>query len=166
MGADSFGNSDPQGLAACKVNFPDMPIDTGLGFSTTNIGGHAGVLTYDARGKTEYFEYGRYPAGDAIGVVFEAKSGNVRQRTTMRLKLGSDGKPTPESFAALSKQLEALAGKNTRAELQCDDNADERKVKAYVYSVAKDPERPKYSWKPWNSFQCRDFSNNAFNAGR
>lgn len=52
-----------------------------------------------------------------------------------------------------------------KAELTCDADADEKKVYEYAMSVANNKDRPKYSWKPWSSSQCRTFSNNAFNAG-
>jgi len=44
-----------------------MPIDTGLGFISTRLGGHGGVVTYDNKGSTQYYEYGRYKPTGATG---------------------------------------------------------------------------------------------------
>ena len=163
---DGINGFDPYGLAACQVTFPNMSIDTGLGFSSTNLGGHGGILTYDNSGATQYSEYGRYPASQATGVGLPAGEGNVRRVGVPNLKLDKNGQPTPESLAALKKSLEDKAGKGTNAELSCDANADEKKIRDYIKKIAEDANRAKYSWKPWSSNQCRDFASRAFNAGR
>jgi hypothetical protein len=163
---DGVNSFDPYGLAACQVLFPDMPIDTGLGFSSTNIGGHGGILTYDQNGATQYHEYGRYPASQAIGAGLPAVDGNVRRVSVPNLKLDRNGQPTPESMDALRKTLQDKAGKGTAATLTCDANADERKIRDYIRQIAEDANRAKYSWKPWASNQCRDFANRSFNAGK
>jgi hypothetical protein len=82
------------------------------------------------------------------------------------LKLDRNGQPTPESLEALRKALQDKAGKGTSADLTCDANADEKKIRDYIRQVAEDANRTKYSWKPWASNQCRDFANRAFNSGR
>ena len=82
------------------------------------------------------------------------------------MKFDKNGQPTPESLAALKKALEDKAGKGTNADMTCDANADEQKIRDYIKRIAEDANRAKYSWKPWNSNQCRDFADRAFNAGR
>ena len=146
--------------------FPDMPIDTGLGFTSTSLGGHGGVLTYDAKGVTQYQEYGRYPTSQAMGVGLPSDEGNIRRVSVPNLKIGNDGQPTSESLDALRRSLEKKAGKGANANLTCDANADENKIRDHIKKLAEDANRAKYSWKPWNSNQCRDFANRAFNAGR
>jgi RHS repeat-associated protein len=163
---DAVNGFDPYGLAACQVLFPNMPIDTGLGFSSTNLGGHGGILTFDNRGGTQYHEYGRYPSSQATGVGLPAEEGNVRQVRVPNLKLDKNGQPTPESLEALKKVLQDKSGKGTNAELTCDADADEKKIRDYIKKIAEDANRAKYSWKPWSSNQCRDFANRAFNSGR
>ena len=153
---------DPWGLAACLVMFPDMPIETGFGFTSTNLGGHAGILTYDNKGITQYHEYGRSPTKQAVGIGFSSNDGNVRKVTIPNLKMNGNGQPTPESIENLTKILEKKAGKGTRATLTCDSNIDENKVRRYINEYSENPDRPKYSWMPWNSNQCRDFANRAF----
>ena len=166
VGGNPLSFIDPEGLAACLVMFPDMPIDTGLGFTSTSLGGHGGVLTYDTKGVTQYHEYGRYPSSQATGVGLPSDEGNIRRISVPNLRIGNDGKPTPESLNALRKSLEKKAGKGTDANLTCDANADENKIRDYIKKLAEDANRRKYSWKPWNSNQCRDFANRAFNTGR
>ena len=80
--------------------------------------------------------------------------------------MGKDGQPTPESMDALAAALSRKAGKNTKAKLTCDANADEKKVYENAMSFANNQSRPKYNWKPWSANQCRTFSKGAFNAGR
>lgn len=166
VGGDPISLVDPEGLAACLVMFPSMPIDTGLGFTSTSLGGHGGVLTYDAKGRTQYHEYGRYPSDQAIGIGLPSDEGNIRRVSVPNLKMGSDGQPTSASMDALRRSLEKSAGKGTTANLVCDAGADENSIRGYISGVAGNPDRPKYSWKPWSSNQCRDFANRAFNAGR
>ena len=157
---------DPGGLAACLVIFPDMPIDTGLGFTSIRLGGHGGVITYDNNGVTQYHEYGRYPTSLATGVGLPSDEGNIRRVSVPNLKIGNDGQPAPESLDALRKFLEKKAGKGTNANLSCDANAGEKTIRDYIKKLAEDANRPKYSWRPWNSNHCPDFANRAFNTGR
>lgn len=126
------------------------------------------MLGYDSKGVTEYYEYGRYsPNGNGIiGEGLPAEDGNVRRIRVPNLVIGKDGQPTPESLEALRSALSKKAGHGTPADLTCDADADEKKVREYARNVANNKDRPKYSWKPWNSNQCRTFSNDAFEAGR
>ena len=166
VGGNPLGDIDPEGLAACAVNFPDMPIDTGLGFSSTSLGGHSGIVTYDSRGSSQYFEYGRYAPGGATGVGLPADQGNVRRVTVPDLVMDRNGQPTPASMDALRRALADKAGKGTKADLTCDADADEKKILDYIKKIANDANRRRYSWNPLNPNQCRTFTNDAFNAGK
>ncbi|WP_249279164.1 RHS repeat-associated core domain-containing protein [Bordetella genomosp. 5] len=159
---------DPEGLAACTVLFPDYPIDTGFGFSSTNLGGHGGVLGYDSSGVTRYYEYGRYKPADEriIGARLAEGVGNVRRVLIPNLVIGRDGQPTARSMEALREELSARAGKGTEAQLTCDPDADENAVYEHAERFANDQNRPGYSWKPWSANHCRTFARDAFNAGR
>lgn len=157
------------GLGGCIVSFPDYPIDTGLGFTSTNLGGHDGVVSYDANGSTRYYEYGRYaPTNkDVIGDKRPEGEGNVRSLPIPDLKIDRQtGQPTPASLEALQKALSKRAGHNTRSELSCKADADEKKINQYAEDFAKNKSRPAYSWKPWSSNQCRDFAKSALGAGK
>jgi RHS repeat-associated protein len=163
------GDVDPLGLAACLVNFPDYPIDTGFGFSSTNLGGHGGVLSYDSQGSTNYYEYGRYlPSNQyVIGDKRPELDGNVRRVPVPDLVIDpKTGQPTSASLEALRKALSDRAGHKTQPKLTCDQSADETKVNKWAEDFAKSSSRPKYSWKPWSSNQCRDFASRAYGAGR
>jgi len=159
---------DPEGLAACMVSFPDMPIDTGLGFSSASLGGHAGVLGYGADGATRYYEYGRYPPNSTgiIGERLPADDGNYRRLGVPNLKMGPDGEPAAESLSALKGALSRSAGKGTSPTLTCRNDVDEKKVYQYAEQLARDRGRPPYSWKPWSANQCRTFARDALGAGR
>jgi hypothetical protein len=140
---------DLEGLAGCQLLFSGMPIDTGMGFTSTSLGGHGGILTYDSNGATKYHEYGRYPTSQAVGSGLPSDEDNVRRLSVPNLHLDKYGQPTPESMEALKKFLEQKAGKGTDSELTCDASADEKKILEYINQVAKNPKRPKYRWKPW-----------------
>jgi RHS repeat-associated protein len=158
---------DPEGLAACYVNFPDYPITIPYLGIKADLG-HAGVLGYDnATGATRYFEYGRYaPNGQgAVGDQRPEKEGNVRRQRVDDLVIDpKTGAPTPESLDALRKQLSRDLGRGTRAELTCDSKADEKKVYDFVDQFAKDKKRPSYSWVPQN--HCKSFARSALRAGQ
>ena len=160
---------DPLGLAGCRVDFPNMPIDTGVGFSSTLLGGHSGVLGYDGTsGATRYYEYGRYdPSGSGVvGEKLPAQDGNFRRLPIPDLTMGADGKPTPASMDALKKFLSKMAGKGTDASVVCEAEIDEKKVYEYLEKLAKERARKKYSWSPLSPNQCRSVATDALNAGR
>ncbi len=168
VGSDPAGSIDPEGLAACTVLFPDYPIEYTEGKTSTWLGGHGGVVTYDSRGVTQYYEYGRYSPNSpgVIGARLPADDGNVRRVSVPNLKIGNDGQPTQASLDALSTALSQKAGHGTKTELSCNKNADEKKVNAYAQSVADDSNRQKYSWNPFSPNQCRTFSHRALDAGK
>lgn len=159
---------DPEGLATCLVLFPDYPIEYADGMTSTWLGGHGGVLGYDSAGLTQYYEYGRYSPNSpgVIDAQLPADDGNVRRMGVPHLVIGKDGQPTPQSMEVLRNALAKKSGKNTRAELTCDANVDEKKVYEYAMSVANNQSRPKYNWKPWSSNQCRTFAKGALSTGR
>jgi uncharacterized protein RhaS with RHS repeats len=169
VGGNPVNGIDPLGLAACVVNFPDYPIDTGFGFSSSNLGGHGGVLSYSDQGSTRYYEFGRYSPSNqyVIGDKRSELEGNVRRVPIADLVIDpKTGQPTPASLEALRKALSDRAGHKTRTDLTCDKDADETKVNKYAEDFANNRSRPPYSWKPWASNQCRDFANRAYGAGR
>ncbi|MGE4003005.1 MAG: RHS repeat-associated core domain-containing protein, partial [Planctomycetaceae bacterium] len=138
---------DPFGLdAACYVDFPDYRVS---GYDTLQdiLGpfGHAGVLGYDESGKTQYYEYGRYPTG--IGDVFPQNDGNIRKLPNVPdLQLGPDGRPTKESLQKLLSDLSKRAGKGTTPKLSCEtNNVDVDKLYEYLKNLAGNANRPKYS---------------------
>jgi RHS repeat-associated protein len=166
--SDPISAIDPEGLAACRVLFPDYPIEYSDGKTSTWLGGHGGVVGYDSSGATQYYEYGRYSPNSAgvVGAKLPADAGNVRRVSVPNVSIGKDGQPTPESMNSLRIALSQKAGKGTEAELTCDAKADEKKVYEYAMSFARNPNRPHYNWKPWSANQCRTFARDAFNAGR
>jgi RHS repeat-associated protein len=156
---------DPTGLGACYVKFPDYPIDTGLGFKADWIGGHAGVLSYDAKGGTQYYEYGRYSQTNPnnIGVKLPAAEGNVKKLKVSNVKLDKNGNLTPESEEKIKKELSICCGHNTKVELKCDSEVDSKKVNEYANSIAKNAEREHYKLL---SNSCRNFASKAISAGK
>ncbi|WP_369952307.1 RHS repeat-associated core domain-containing protein [Ralstonia syzygii] len=166
--SDPAGSIDPEGLGACTVLFPDYPIEYVEGKTSTWLGGHGGVVTYDDTGGTQYHEYGRYKPSlpGIIGARLPKDDGNVRQVTVPNLKIGKDGQPTQASLDALSRSLSEKAGHGTKTELSCDKSADEKKVNDYVQSIANDSNRRKYSWNPFSPNQCRTFSHRALDTGK
>ena len=157
---------DPLGLTGCIVNFPDYPVEYSPGKTSTWLGGHSGILTYDSKGVTSYYEYGRYLASKStVGVALPQNEGNVRRVGVLDLKINADGIPTDESMEKLKKSLSEQAGKGTRVVLTCQA-ADPENIVKYAEELARDQDRPKYSWNPFNSHQCRDFSASAMRAGR
>lgn len=148
---------DPLGHDACYVSYPDYPINYSGNSTSTLLGGHAGVVGYDeATGATRYYEYGRYD---------KEQNGIVRRLNVPNLDIGKDGSPTAESLEALKKALSERAGKNTQPVLQCE-KADEQKVYDFAEAYKNNPNRPPYSWKPWNPNHCRSFARGAIDAGR
>jgi RHS repeat-associated protein len=168
VGGNPIGSIDPEGLAGCKVLFPDYPVEYADGKTSTWLGGHGGVLTYDENGVTEYFEYGRYSPGgsDILGVGLPTGDGNIRRVSVPRITLEKDGQPTKKSWVNLLDKLSKQSGHGTRPVLTCDAEADEKKIAKYANKIANDRTRAKYNWNPLNSNQCRDFSKRAFSAGQ
>ena len=144
---------DPWGLAGCYVSFPGYLI-TLPGTSTKVPMIHAGVLSYDSQGHTRYYEYGRY----------DSDFGNVRRQKISDLKMGSNGRPTPESWAKLLAELKKI-GKGTKAKASCDDRADADKINRFAEQRMSDPNRAPYSWNPFKLNTCTTFATDAFGEG-
>ncbi|WP_322784311.1 RHS repeat-associated core domain-containing protein [Verminephrobacter aporrectodeae] len=167
-GGDPLNFIDPLGLDACIVNFPDYPVAIGYGMTSTSLGGHGGILTYDRNGRTRYYEFGRYdPSGKGvIGSTRPMADGNVRRLTISDLKMDRNtGDPTSASLEKLRKELEKKAGDKTKIDLKCEKNVDEEKVIKYAEEYSTNKNRPSYSWTPWNQNHCRIFARNALNHG-
>ena len=145
---------DPLGLAGCYVGFPWYPV-TVPGTSVKVPLTHAGVLSYDAQGRTRYYEYGRY----------DSDFGDVRRRSVPDLKLGQDGKPTPESWAKMLERLTTI-GHGTKPKMSCDAEADAGKINLFAEDRMHDPNRAPYSWNPLNMNTCTTFAGDALDAGR
>jgi hypothetical protein len=103
---------DPDGRDAIAVVFPDFKIQTGTRLGKIGGLGHAGVITIDSKGKTRYFEYGRYPGPEGS----KAEPGRVRERSVVDVQMGKDGKPTAESMQNLLKDVSAKGGQNGRGQ--------------------------------------------------
>jgi uncharacterized protein RhaS with RHS repeats len=145
---------DPFGLAGCYVGFPGYPI-TIPGTSVKVPLTHAGVLSYNDQGRTRYYEYGRY----------DSDFGEVKRRSVPDLKLGQDGKPTPESWAKMLERLTEL-GHGTKPKTSCDADADAGKINLFAEDRMHDPSRAPYSWNPLNMNTCTTFASDALDAGR
>lgn len=159
VGGNLLSMVDPDGLAACYVDYTGYQVDTGMGFTLPL--GHAGVLTYSSNGSTSYAEYGRYPNGE--GVVLPQADGNVRSFKVPNLQMGKDGQPTEASMSALQAALSKSGGKGGAVSLTCEKEADEKKVKAAILAIASNANRPKYSLAGNN---CKTFARGAVGAGR
>jgi len=169
VGGDPLGLFDFFGLGACVVTFPDYPIDTGFGFTSTSLGGHGGEFSYNADGDTSYYEYGRYSPADpnVVGAKLPQDDGNVRHVPMPDVDIDpKTGLPTQKSLDAISKYLSKRLGHDTKVDLACTKDSNSKKVSKYAEDFAKNANRPKYSWKPWSSNQCRDFANRAVEAGK
>jgi hypothetical protein len=67
--------------------------------------GHAGILFFDAKGRTRYYEYGRYDV---------AEVGLVRKHTLPDLRLLPGGKPAIGSLVTVLHRVSTLAGHGGR----------------------------------------------------
>jgi hypothetical protein len=109
---------DPDGRDAIAVAFPDYKISVG-GTKVGNLG-HAGIVTIDSKGRTRYFEYGRY-----AGTNKEAPAGRVREWSVVDVKMGPDGKPTKESLDKLMKDVSRKAGQGGKVEAAYFDTTNQ-----------------------------------------
>jgi hypothetical protein len=66
----------------------------------------------------------------------------------------------------MQAELSRVAGEGTRADIKCDKNIDENDIYRYSEDLKHNPNRPPYSWKPWQSNTCRDFAQKALDAGK
>lgn len=140
---------DPDGKDGILIVFPDYKIATPIG----KLGslGHAGVLLIDNKtGVTKYYEYGRY---DSEG------KGLTRTVSVSNVKIGKDGKPTPESLNTVLAQISKKSGQGTRIEGAYVESDNFEGMKAYADSKIKensDANRKTYSLSSNNcgTFAC------------
>jgi RHS repeat-associated protein len=136
VGGNPISQMDPVGLAGVYIFFGGYPI-TIPGTTTTIPLGHAGIVAIDEKtGKTQYFEYGRY----------DNDFGQVRQLRVPDVKIGPDGKPTPESLKNLYDYLSKHAGKNGSVTPIYYPDADYKKIVDFAKKRMNDPNRAPYSW--------------------
>ena len=90
--------------------------------------GHAGVMTVDANGNTQYYEYGRY--SDGLGAVKSTIDGNWRRKTVPNAVIGKDGKI---DHSATADAMARTFGK--KVELTFVDNANPSKT---IKAIQKD----------------------------
>jgi len=168
VGQSPVMSVDPLGLAACYVLFRDYPVQYAEGQTSTWLGGHAGILTYDENGVTRYYEFGRYSPRDQriIGARSPQDDGNVRKQAIPNLTMGKDGRPSAASTQNLREALSVRAGQGTETELQCDEDADENLIEDFVRTFANDRSRDPYSWNPLFPNHCRSFAGDALESGQ
>jgi RHS repeat-associated protein len=127
---------DPDGRAALAVVYPDYKISVG-GIRVPQLG-HAGVVSIDNRGRTKYYEYGRYDSKH-LGV--------VRRVGVPDVVMGSNGYPTKESMQKLMAALSTKSGQGGAVEGAFFKDADAAKVNAYAAAredANTDPDRKSY----------------------
>jgi hypothetical protein len=112
-------------------------------------------LSYDNRGHTRYYEYGRYSGSEF---------GEVRRQSVPDLTMGPDGQPTVESWANLRRRLNEI-GHGTEAETTCKADADAEKINEFAERRMNDRDRAPYSWNPFNFNTCITFARDALEAG-
>lgn len=101
--------------------------------------GHAGVMTVDGNGNTQYYEYGRYSNGNLIGARKSYKDGNWRRERVPNATF-TNGEINHEALAnALSKQF------GEKVELTFVDNADPSKTLAAINTDANSRKRKSYN---------------------
>lgn len=100
--------------------------------------GHAGVMTVDADGNTQYYEYGRY--SDGMGAVKSTVDGNWRRKTVPNAVIGKNGKI---DHSATADAMAKTFGK--KVELTFVDNADPSKTLAAINADANDRKRGSYN---------------------
>ena len=105
--------------------------------------GHAGVMTVDANGGTQYYEYGRYGTKDGKLVgknVGTSTYGNWRRKSVPNAVI-TNGEIDHEATA---KRMSAAFGAQP-VELTFVDNADPKKTLAAINADASDKHRDKYN---------------------
>ena len=151
-----LSNIDPDGRDAIAIIFPDYKIATPVG----KIGGlgHAGVVTIDSKGRTKYFEYGRYD---------EAGKGLVRGRNVPTVTMDSNGRPTQESLNGLLRSISQQAGHGGRIEGAYFKADDKQTAQMNQYAEGREtqntnPKRESYDLYDNN---CATFMDKTIEAG-
>jgi RHS repeat-associated protein len=148
------GNIDPDGRDAIAIVFPNYKVETPVGKMAL---GHAGIVTIDSKGRTRYFEYGRYDP---------EKKGLVRERTVPAVVM-KDGKPTQESLNALMKSVSQQAGHGGQIEGAYFKTTDQQTAQMNKYADAQaaqntNPNREAYDLTDKN---CATFMDKTIEAG-
>jgi RHS repeat-associated protein len=112
-------NIDPDGRDAIAVVFPEYRISA-LGTKWSHLG-HAGIVTIDSKGRTRYFDYGRYPQRNK-----NAPPGIVREFDPVDVKMNKNGTPTAASLKALLQDVSRIAGQGGKAEFAYFDTTDDQ----------------------------------------
>ena len=154
---------DPDGRDAIAVVFPKYKIQTGTRLGKIGGLGHAGIVTIDSKGKTRYFEYGRYPGPKES----KAEPGRVRERPVVDVQMGKDGKPTPESMQSLLKDVSAKGGQNGKVEGAYFQTTDSQTQDMNKYAVDQISQNESVSKEAYSLLgkNCGTFINEVLEAG-
>ena len=101
--------------------------------------GHAGVMTVDGNGNTQYYEYGRYSNGNLIGARKSYKDGNWRRQLVPNATFVNEELDHEALANALSKQF------GEKVELTFVDNADPSKTLSAINADANSRKRKSYN---------------------
>lgn len=100
--------------------------------------GHAGVMTVDANGNTQYYEYGRYSGG--LGAVKSMTDGNWRRKTVPDAVIGKNGEI---DHTATADAMARTFGK--KVELTFVDNANPNKTLKAIQKDYNNARRSSYN---------------------
>ena len=111
-------------------------------------------LAYDEKGKTKYYEYGRY----------DSNFGQVKNRIVPDLTMDKEGKPTEESWEKLMKFLSKKYGKDSDISVSCNKKTTLKDAVSFAKNRQKDKDRKAYSWNPLSPNHCKSFADEFKNA--
>ena len=152
-----YAHVDPDGRDAVGIVYKGYEVNTGMGFKLPL--GHAGVLLINENnGLTRYYEYGRYDprSPGIIGEALPKMEGNVRNVTVPNVEIADNGKPTPESLEKVYSYLSRHSGQGKEVDVQYYEDADFRKMEAYVDGFANNKKRKGYSILLCNCYIFKD----------
>jgi len=117
--------------------------------------GHAGILLFDDKGFTKYYEYGRY----------QTEQGEVRNYPVPNLSFDKEGNPTEESLTMVLKPISInsaeVFGKNGTIEavyINSNGFEESNNLAQEIYEQNYNPERAPYSWVPMTANHCGTFA--------
>ena len=116
---------DPDGRDAMGVVFTRYRAGHEVfGFKMQVPTGHGATIIVDSKGRTRYFEYGRY----------ESNLGQTRRRPIPDLKLDQSGQPTAESLEAMFDKISHAYGQDSpiQAILIPADDAEDLAMQQYL----------------------------------